>query len=233
MGRKDKLKKFAEVSEMDHVIEPSREQMFEGTLPLKGKWAKEHFGNDNPIVLELACGKGEYTLGLAERYPDRNFIGVDIKGNRIWKGAKTAQDKGMTNVAFLRTHIDSIHQFFGPQEVNDIWITFPDPQKKGKRRRKRLTHPLFLERYRRILHPSGTISLKTDSSHLFDFTMDTILEHGLEVIHQCLDVYYVGPDKFPDDLMDELEIKTFYERMWLEEGKTIKFIRFRPWIRSN
>jgi len=223
---KDKLRKFAEVSQMEHVIEPSKEEMLSAENPYKGNWNISVFKNDRPISLELACGKGEYTLALAKEFPERNFIGVDIKGNRIWKGAKSSLADKMANVAFLRTNIEHIHAFFTKNEVAEIWITFPDPQKKDRRAKKRLTHPEFLDRYRRILSPGGTINLKTDSSTLYDYTLDVILEQGLKVHHQSMDIYTLGVKKFPEDLNRILETKTHYEQMWLEEGKQIKFIRF-------
>ncbi|NNC83870.1 MAG: tRNA (guanosine(46)-N7)-methyltransferase TrmB [Flavobacteriales bacterium] len=223
---KDKLRKFAEVAAMDHVIEPDKEEMLHGCDRLRGKWKTEVFARPAPITLELACGKGEYTLALAQRYPERNFIGVDIKGNRIWRGAKTSREQDLSNVAFLRTRIESIDSFFAEDEVDEIWITFPDPQKKSRREKKRLTHPGFLERYRKILRSGGTVNLKTDSSTLYDYTMDVILEQGLKVHHRCIDVYVLGKQKFPDELNEIMETKTHYEQMWLEEGKQIKFISF-------
>lgn len=223
---KDKLRKFSEVSEMDHVIEPSKEEMLHGSERLKGKWNEDIFIKDRPITLELACGKGEYTIALARRSPNRNHIGVDIKGNRIWRGAKTSIEDSLDNVAFLRTHIESIDSFFGKDEVDQIWITFPDPQKKSRRAKKRLTHPDFLNRYRKILRPGGTVNLKTDSSTLYDYTMDVILEQGLKVHHRCIDVYVLGKLKFPDELNELMDTKTHYEKIWLEENKQIKFISF-------
>jgi tRNA (guanine-N7-)-methyltransferase len=223
---KDKLRRFAEISEMAHVHQPDTEEMLKGSQRMKGNWAKEFFKNDNPIVLELGCGKGEYTLGQAERDPNRNYLGVDIKGARIWKGAKTSREKGMANVGFLRTRIDFIHNFFTADEVSEIWITFPDPQKKDRRSKKRLTHPLFLDRYRRILSPGATINLKTDSSTLYDYTMDVVHELKLTVNAQTIDVYKLGAAKFDDALNEKLAIKTFYEKMWLGHGKKIKYIQF-------
>lgn len=223
---KDKLKRFREIGEMDHVKQPSTEEMLKGCDRLKGKWASEVFGNDKPIVLELACGKGEYTIGLAKRDPSRNFIGVDIKGARIWRGAKTAVEQGMDNVAFLRTRIDYITSFFAEDEVSEIWITFPDPQLKDRRARKRLTHPMFLKRYKTFLKTGGTINLKTDSSTLYDFTMDVIHSLRLKVLAQTIDVYRLGVAKFDDERNDVLAIRTYYEQMWLDQGKKIKYIRY-------
>ena len=223
---KDKLRKFAEVSEMHHVLEPSKEEMLQGSERLIGKWNTAIFKTQYPLTIELACGKGEYTTGMAKLFPEKNHIGVDIKGNRIWRGAKTAVEEGLSNVAFLRTHIESINSFFGKDEVDQIWITFPDPQKKDKRAKKRLTHPDFLEKYRKILKKGGTVNLKTDSSTLYDFTMDVILEQGLKVHHQSIDIYKIGEKKFPEDLNALMEIKTHYEKMWLSDKKKMKFIRF-------
>jgi tRNA (guanine-N7-)-methyltransferase len=223
---KDKLRKFAEVAQMKHVIEPSKEEMLNGSERLKGQWNEQIFKNNGPISIELACGKGEYTVGMAERSEKRNHIGVDIKGNRIWRGAKTSAASGMSNVAFLRTRIENIDSFFAKDEVDEIWITFPDPQKKSRREKKRLTHPQFLEKYRKFLKPGGTVNLKTDSSTLYDFTMDVILAQGLKVHHRSIDVYEIGIHKFPDELNQLMEIKTHYEKMWLSEGKQIKFISF-------
>ncbi|MCL4142957.1 UNVERIFIED_CONTAM: hypothetical protein GTU68_000155 [Idotea baltica] len=223
---KDKLRKFAEATAMEHVIEPTHEEMMQGCDRIRGHWCSDVFKQDRPITLELACGKGEYTVDMARMFPERNHIGVDIKGNRIWRGAKNSLEEGLDNVAFLRARIEGIHSFFETDEVDQIWITFPDPHKKERRRNHRLTHPRFLEHYRKILKPGGTINLKTDSSTLYDYTMDVILEQGLKVHHQTMDVYTLGVKKFPDELMALMETKTYYEKKWLEEGKQIKFIRF-------
>ena len=222
---KNKLKRFAENREMPNVLEPPIEEVLKGINGFAGKWA-DRLGNDNPITLELACGKGEYTVGMARLFPNRNFIGVDIKGSRMWRGAKTCIEEGLTNAAFLRTRIDFIDRFFEPEEVSDIWITFPDPQLKKNRIRKRLTHPIFLDRYKKILKKGGTVNLKTDSTSLFDFTLDVVNDQSLIIHNQTLDIYRLGRQKFDHDLIEVLEIKTFYEQMWLEEAKTIKFIQF-------
>lgn len=223
---KDKLRRFAEISEMGHVHQPETDEMLNGSERMKGKWSTDFFGNERPLVLELGCGKGEYTVGQAEMDHERNYLGVDIKGARIWRGAKTSKEKEMKNVGFLRTRIDFIHNFFKPNEVDEIWITFPDPQKKDRRSKKRLTHPLFLDRYDRILKQGALINLKTDSSTLYDYTMDVIHEYGLSVKAQTIDVYGLGAKKFDDSLNQKLAIKTFYEKMWLAHGKKIKFIQF-------
>ncbi len=186
---------------------------------LRGKWHDEVFGNHNPIVLELGCGKGEYTVGMAERFPDKNFIGIDIKGARMWTGAKTVNQKNIGNAAFLRTNIELIEAFFEPGEVNEIWITFPDPQMKKER--KRLTGTRFLELYRHIMKDGGILHLKTDSPFLYTYT-HLLAEHNrLETIVDTKDLY-----NDPDVVTDILGIKTFYEQQWLSRGLSIKYICF-------
>lgn len=222
---KNKLKRFEENREMPNVLEPPIEEVLEGVNSFAGNWA-DHFGNDHPITLELACGKGEYTVSMARMFPERNFVGVDIKGSRVWRGAKTCIEEGIDNAAFLRTRIDFIDRFFKPNEVSEIWITFPDPQLKKNRTRKRLTHPIFLERYKKILQNTGTINLKTDSTTLFDFTLDVIIEQSLKIHDQTLDIYRLGKEKFNDELIQVLNIQTYYEQMWIEEGKSIKYLKF-------
>jgi len=224
---KDKLRRFSENESFENVIQPTTQELMDGNWPQKGNWANGFFKNDHPITLELACGKGEYTLALARRYPDRNHIGIDIKGARIWRGAKTAIEENLNNVAFLRSRLEFILSCFEPNEVAEIWITFTDPQKHKSRAKKRLTHPEFLDRYRKILMPEGKINLKTDSSFLYDYTMDVLLEQKLDVNFQTIDVYGLGKDKFPDELNEVLETKTFYEKKWLMEGKKIKYIQFK------
>lgn len=225
MGRKSKLKRFAEVATFPNVFEiiPGEESFLtsqEGiNLDLRGQWAKSHFHNDHPIILELACGKGDYTIALAHDHPAYNFIGVDIKGARIWKGARTALSSAMNNVAFLRTRIEFIDRFFTPAEVDSIWITFPDPF-EGKITR-RLTSVPFIERYRHILRPGGLIHLKTDSDLLYDFTLDVIhTTPGCQVMYANPNIYG-SPVAFP-----ELHHKTYYEIKHLGAGRTIKYIRF-------
>ena len=228
MSGRNKLQKFAEVLQMPNVYES-----FEPTKPtltgsggaqtdLRGRWAAGHFGNDRPITLELACGRGEYTLDLARQYPGRNFIGVDIKGARIWKGAKTALAEGLHNAAFLRTRIEVIRHFFAPGEVEEIWITFPDPfLKKGKENR-RLTAAQFLKQYRAILRPDGVVHLKTDSRELYDWTLETFAgQPAVEVLYHDDDIY-AKPLPIP-----ELATETYYERMHKDLGKTITYVRFR------
>lgn len=225
MGRKSKLKRFAEVASFPNVFEiiPDRESFLsnrEGDIrDLRGQWSAMHFQNTHPLVLELACGKGDYTVALGQDFPLNNYIGVDIKGARIWKGARYAMERGLSNVAFLRTRIEFIDRFFAPAEVEAIWITFPDPF-EGKVTR-RLTSVPFIERYRRILKPGGIIHLKTDSPLLYEFTLD--------VIHQTpgCHVQYANPDIYRSPLdFPELAHKTYYEIKHLGIGRTIKYIRF-------
>lgn len=220
MGSKNKLKRFKENKTFSNVLQPNREEITSG-FTLKGKW-RSHFKNDKPIVLELGCGKGEYTVELAKRFPDKNFIGIDIKGARFWRGAKTAIDEGLPNVAFLRTQIELVDQVFGTNEVAEIWITFPDPQIKYKRTKHRLTNIEFLKRYRSILEPKGTVNLKTDSEFMHGYTLGLLHGLGLEVLYANHDIY-----KNEGSPQEVLEIQTFYENQYLEKGKPITFIRFR------
>ena len=222
---KDKLKRFEENKLMENVIEPSIEEVLKEDNDLKGKW-NTYFGNDNPIVLELACGKGEYTVGMARKFPNKNFVGIDIKGARMWRGAKTSIEDGLPNVTFLRTRIEFIERFFAKNEVSEIWITFADPHKKKRNAKHRLTYPYFLDKYKQVMSKDGTINLKSDSTFLTDFTLDVIHEKGLKVHCQTLDVYGIGKEKFDDELNDILSIKTFYEKRWIKEGKMIKYIKF-------
>ena len=212
---KRKLQRFAEIETFPNVFYLP----FGGKdFPKKGKWS-EHFGNKNPIVLELGCGKGEYTIGLAQKYPLKNFIGVDIKGNRIWRGAKTAVENKMSNVAFLRTRIDIIEDAFAKNEVSEIWITFPDPQ--PKKENKRLTSLAFLERYKKIIQSKGTIHLKTDSKELFDFTLETISANKLKLLDSASDLY-------AETEREEVKsIQTFYESGFLKKGKKICYAKFQ------
>ena len=217
---KDKLKRFAENLTFECFVQPAFEQMFRCDHPLKGNWHRDFFKNDRPIVLELGCGKGEYTVGLAERNSDKNYIGIDIKGARMWRGAKTATQRGMQNVGFLRTRIEFIESLFAEGEVDEIWITFPDPQLKTNRARKRLTSPLFLERYARLLKKEGRINLKTDSQHLYAYTKGVIEHFGLPCEVSNDDIYGSG---YADET---LSVKTAYESRFLEMGLPITYLRF-------
>ncbi len=217
---KDKLRRFAENLTFECFVQPEFDDIFHKDHPLKGNWRKEFFKNDNPIVLELGCGKGEYTVALAKNDNDRNYIGVDIKGARMWRGAKSATESGMKNVGFLRTRIEFILSFFAPGEIDEIWITFPDPQLKTRRAKKRLTAPPFLEFYAQMLHNEGIINLKTDSKHLYNYTSEVIRHFDLPLIESNCDIYGSG---FADAT---LSIKTAYETMFLERGLPITYTRF-------
>ncbi|GAB1419886.1 tRNA (guanosine(46)-N7)-methyltransferase TrmB [Bacteroidales bacterium] len=220
MGSKNKLQRFAENLTFDNLFQYNYEQLINMPFEYKGRWARDFFKNDNPVVVELGCGKGEYTVGLAEKYPDKNFIGFDIKGARLWKGLTVARDKGLANVAFVRTKIDHIAYFFDESELSEIWITFPDPQPRLSRSKKRLTSPLFLMRYKPLLAPGGIIHLKTDSQLLFDFTIETIEQMQLKL-------YFHHPDLYSShEKLEVKEIHTFYEQIWLSQGLTIKYICF-------
>lgn len=221
MGRgKDKLRRFNEIRTFQCVVEPAFEEVFRTDYKLKGAWRTDFFANQNPIVLELGCGRGEYTVALAERYPEKNFIGVDIKGARLWRGAKTATEAGMRNVGFIRTRIEFIEAFFAQGEVDEIWITFPDPQLHKSRVKKRLTAPEFLRMYAQFLRPDGCIHLKTDCAHLHEYTKATVLGNDLELVQACADIYGTG---YADEL---LSIKTTYERKFLAQGVSITYLKF-------
>ncbi len=203
-----------------NVFEPGIGKIKEGDHELKGQWGEKVFGNDHPIVLELGCGKGEYTIGLAEKFSDKNFIGVDIKGARIWKGAKYIHENKTPNAAFLRTRVEFIEKFFAPGEIHEIWLTFPDPQEKIRRRKKRLSGPVFLNAYSHFLVQGGIIHLKTDNDILYRYTRLLVQKNSFRVLQDLEDLYASGR---VDDILD---IKTFYERMFLEEGKKIYYLKF-------
>ena len=218
---KDKLRRFRENLTFACFLQPDFDDVFRTDHPVKGHWNRDFFHNDNPIVLELGCGKGEYTVALAERDPSRNFIGIDIKGARMWRGAKTATERGMSNVGFLRTRIEFIGSLFAEGEVSEIWITFPDPQLKTRRASKRLTSPAFLASYARLLAPGGRIHLKTDSKHLYAYTNAVIEHFGLP----C---EVSNPDNYGSGFADEvLSVKTAYETRFLGMGLPITYTRFR------
>ncbi len=222
VGSKNKLKRFKENETFTNVFQPTREEVVGDQFPLKGKWNSDFFKNDNPIVLELGCGKGEYSVGLAERFPEKNFIGIDIKGARFWRGAKTAVESGMNNVAFVRTQIELIHHIFAENEVSEIWITFPDPQIKYKRTKHRMTNAEFLERYKKILKPSGLMHLKTDSEFMHGYTLGLLHGLGHEVIYANHNIY-----KNEGAPAEVTGIQTFYESQYLEVNKPITYIKFR------
>jgi tRNA (guanine-N7-)-methyltransferase len=221
VGSKNKLKRFKENEGFKNVIQPSRQEIASGSFALKGKWAG-HFGNSNPIVLELGCGKGEYTIALATQNPNKNFIGIDIKGARFWRGAKTALEEKLENVAFLRSQIELIDELFGRQEISEIWITFPDPQIKYKRTKHRMTNKSFLDKYRKILYPDGFVNLKTDSEFMHGYTLGLLQGMDLEISYANHDIY-----KNEGSPKEVLGIQTFYEKQYLEKGKPITYIRFK------
>jgi len=214
---KKKLIHFQENLTFPHLLQP-RFHEIEKNFRFYSNWNKEFFFNENPITLELGCGKGEYTVGLAEKYPDRNFVGIDFKGARLWRGAKTVQKKGMKNVAFIRAQVDHVNKFFSPDEISEIWITFPDPQ--VSKERKRLTAPIFLNRYKILLGPNGILHLKTDDEEFYNYTLEIIEQYHHTLLYSTNDLYHSG---FTEDV---ISIQTFYEKMWLEIGKKICYIKF-------
>ncbi len=217
---KGKIGKFEELKMLDNVFQPSFEEVFGKDFRLKGKWCRDHFGNDHPLTLELGCGKGEYTVGLARLFPDRNFIGMDIKGARIWTGAVQAHKESIPNVAFIRTRIEFINSFFDREEVDEIWLTFPDPQEKKRRNKKRLTASRFLNSYREFLRDRGIIHLKTDNPALYHYTLTLIRENELPLLMATEDLY--GSDQYGQDY----GIQTFYEKQFIEKGLPIHYLRF-------
>lgn len=217
---KNKLARWTEFGSYDNVIQPLIRDVAGKDHPIKGRWNSELFKNNNPIVLELGCGKGEYSVGLAENFPDKNFIGIDIKGARMWRGAKTANEKNLPNVAFLRMRIEFINSFFSRDEVDEIWITFPDPHPGARNSNKRLTSPWFLNTYRLFLKDKGLIHLKTDNKELYEFTMRTLAHNNLQTIFSTNDLYSEQSDNI-------LSIKTHYEKIYLTSGIRITYLSFR------
>lgn len=217
MGKK-KLLHFQENLTFPHLFQYHYNEI-ETHFNLRSKWNDDFFNNPNPIVLELGCGKGEYTVGLAVKYPQKNYVGIDLKGARLWRGCKTVEEQQLKNVAFIRTRVDHVERFFGKEEVSEIWITFPDPQ-VGKAR-KRLTAPVFLDRYKNILTPGGIIHLKTDDPGLFSYTQEVIAENHLNILFSTDDLYN---NPSPEDVRS---IRTYYENIWLEKGKKIYYVQFQ------
>lgn len=221
---KNKLVRFNENKILPNVVQPTREEA-QKDFRLKGKWHSEFFKNNNPIVLELGCGKGEYTVNLAAAFPEKNFLGIDIKGARFWFGAKEAIEKNLTNAGFLRTQIELIENIFAESEIDEIWITFPDPQIKYRRTKHRLTHPEFLARYKKILKKEGIIHLKTDSEFLHGYTLGMLQGAGHETITAHHDIY--GAPEYEANTPLLREIQTYYEDLFSKKGKTITYIKFR------
>lgn len=217
---KNKLARWTEFGSYDNVIQPEIGEVSGKDHPIKGKWNSVLFKNENPIVLELGCGKGEYTIGLANNYQHNNFIGIDIKGARMWRGAKTADEQKLKNVAFLRTRIEFINSFFCEDEVDEIWITFPDPHPGGRNSNKRLTSPWFLNSYRQFLKNNGMIHLKTDNTELYEFTRKVLINNDIETLMSTGDLYSMQSDSI-------LSIKTHYEKIFLAAGMKINYLRFR------
>jgi tRNA (guanine-N7-)-methyltransferase len=211
---KDKLRRFAEIDTFGNVLQ------LDAGKPFKGKWAKDFFKNNKPVILELACGKGEYTVNLGQLFPQKNFIGIDYKGNRIWRGAKTALEDGVANVGFLRIQIEMLLDYFGDGEVDEIWITFPDPQPQISREKKRLTSPRFLDIYKQILKPGGFVNLKTDNDDFYAYTVEKVNELGLKA-HIKTENLYIS--EYADEV---LSIKTYYEKKYLLHHKNINYIQF-------
>ena len=218
---KNKLKKFFQLSSYKHVEEPELKVLKEGLYAMKGNWKEQFFKNQNPIVLELGCGKGEYSVALAKKYPEKNFIGVDIKGARMWDGATKSLEENISNVGFLRTRIEWIEDCFSKDEVDEIWITFPDPQIKYRRSSKRLTHPIFLKKYNNILRQKGYINLKTDSIFLHAFTLGVISSEGHILEEVTQDLYSEKRN------IKHADIKTYYESIFLKKNIPITYLRFQ------
>ncbi|MEZ7955174.1 MAG: tRNA (guanosine(46)-N7)-methyltransferase TrmB, partial [Bacteroidales bacterium] len=223
---KDKLRRFEENKSFKCLFQPEFEEIFRRDYYMKGKWHELCFGNTRPVVLELGCGRGEYTIDMAKRYPDKNFIGMDIKGARLWRGAKSATEAGMGNAAFLRTRIEFIEWLFAPEEVSEIWITFADPQ--IRRDNKRLTAPVFLERYQKFLVSGGIIHLKTDSPYLHEYTCAIAEKNSLEVLNLVKDVYKsIENGTISGERAELLSIKTHYEEQFISQGHPITYLSFR------
>jgi tRNA (guanine-N7-)-methyltransferase len=217
----NKLEKFADFETFTNCFSFHYEQIEKG-FPLRGKWRTEYFKNNHPLVLELGCGRGEYTVGLAEAHPNKNYIGVDVKGNRIWTGAKYALDNKLQNTAFIRSRIDSIEHCFSEAEVDEIWLTFPDPQPQKPRARKRLTNPRFLNRYKQFLKPNGIMHLKTDSTSFFEYTLEVIEQEKLPLFWSTSDLYL----NCPAERSELINIKTYYEKLFTGKGERIKYVAF-------
>lgn len=223
---KKKLIRFKDMEGFPNVAQPSMNEFWEEDFELKGKWKSHFFKNNNPLVLELACGKGEYTVNMAKKYPNKNFLGIDIKGARIWYGASKAIEENIENAKFLRTRIDFLDKLFNEQEVDEIWITFPDPQPQESRERKRLTSPMFIDRYKKILKNGGEMHLKTDADSFFNYTLQQIEENNFSIINKFTDVYH-QVNEIPEELNHLYTVKTHYEGIFSAKGHTIKYVSFK------
>ena len=221
MGSKNKLKRFIQNESFSNVIQPKRQELLSKNFNYKGNWNSLHFKNNNPIIIELGCGRGEYTVNLAKFNPDKNYIGIDIKGARFWRGAKTSIDEKLDNVAFLRTQIELINLVFGKDEVDEIWLTFPDPQIKYQRTKHRLTNPFFINLYKKILKNKGIVHLKTDSEFLHGYTLGILKSFNINLIFSNHDIY--KNNNAPDEVIN---IKTHYEKLFLESNKNISYLSF-------
>lgn len=222
---KNKLQKFADMETFDRVFQPKMDEFINGSYSLKGNWKKEVFNNTNPIVLELGCGKGEYAVGLGKKHPNINFIGVDIKGARIWAGAKQANGEDLTNVAFIRTSVDFIQHFFEKNEIDEIWLTFSDPQ--PKKPNKRLSSKEFVDRYKTFLKPNGIIHLKTDNTLLYESTLEEIENNKYKLLQSSYNIYEKDWESFNKETQEILSIKTFYETLFTNKGFKIKYCAFK------
>lgn len=227
MSSKNKLERWEEMETFNNVIQPEFGEVFNKNHPYKGKWRETVFKNNNPIVLELGCGRGEYSVGMGQHFPDKNFIGVDIKGARIWRGAKTAFEEKMNNVFFIRTRIDFISSFFDANEVDEIWITFPDPQPQESREKKRLTAPLFINRYKDFLKPDGIIHLKTDNAPFFQYTLDEIKKNNYPLMESSFNLYEEKIETLNATTKEILSIKTHYEDLFSKKGFNICYLKFQ------
>lgn len=224
---KHKLQQFAEVATFKNVIHFVQTGYPVPDLPMKGNWNKDFFIKAQPIIIELGCGKGEYTVGLAERNPSTNYIGLDLKGNRIWRGAKTALESDMSNVGFVRTRIENLEHIFAEGEVDEIWITFPDPQPTEKREKRRLTAPRFVEMYKKILKPGGLIHLKTDNAPFYEYTLEQVKEQGYNLITSTADLYAAQNNEYITQRPELREIKTYYEKKFSAQGFKICYCCFK------
>ena len=219
---KNKIRKFAEINSFPNVIQPDYTSDIE-SFEFKGKWNSAFFGNNNPVVLEIGCGKAEYTVGLAKQHPHKNFIGIDIKGDRLWHGAKASIDMGLKNTAFLRIQAEKINQYFDNEEASEIWITFPDPQPNKPRIKKRLTSPFFIERYKNILLPDSPINLKTDNKALFEYTMQVIMDNRFKLLTVVSDLHNYKKNNLDWSVKN---IQTYYEKLFVKEGAAIYYLKF-------